>query len=189
MNTSRNFVTLLFDNKSKFITRMDCMLVFLGDLLKVTRNLSLLEHLECLKIETLSSQIDFLDKGVVQKLFTWSGEYAENKKRRVVFSIHLVFLEKKSFASMFVSKLADLNKNGDFEIEYNGIRAMEPMGPRLLSDSYNGDLILLTLLDFEGPLINCGLKELARTSKDTDNVMALVEDATLEGRNKVGFIA
>ncbi|GME84669.1 unnamed protein product [Ambrosiozyma monospora] len=116
----------------KFITVPVCDLKLLSNLFEVTENLKLLERLKCLKISTASSQKDLLDDELAQKLMTWRS----NQKKRVVLSFDLDYLDKNSlFASLFVSKLADLNENGDFEIEYNGIRAMEPLGSRLLSDS------------------------------------------------------
>ncbi|GME75301.1 unnamed protein product [Ambrosiozyma monospora] len=168
-------------NSLEFITFLNCALESLGDVFKWTKNLELLEHLTCLKILTASSQMDLLDEEIVYKLVSWRRECVGNRKKRVVLSFDLNYLDKKSLlASVFVSKLAYFNRNEDFEIVYQGLHASGSLGTHLLSNPYEYDIPLVELLELTNPLDNPALGELVQTAQDADRIMALVEDDTLE---------
>ncbi|GME85177.1 unnamed protein product [Ambrosiozyma monospora] len=179
------------DNDFKFITFLECHYFhLLDDLFKVTENLKLLENLKGLKISITSSNMDWLNDEIIEKLIAWRSECGENEQKRVVLSFRLdYFASDPLFASMFVSKLADLNKNGDFEILYTGMWASESLSSHLLVSSYHDDITLFELLDLMNPLDFSALEQLAQISKDTEKKMALVKEDTIEDRDEINFMA
>ncbi|GME84717.1 unnamed protein product [Ambrosiozyma monospora] len=189
-------------NHLEFITFLGCDLDLLGHLFEVTEELKLLVSLKCLKISTKSSQIDLLSEEMIQKLIAWrchcdcdsdgdcgcdcdgvcgckgECECAGHINKRLVLSFDLDYSDNDS-ASMFFSKLIDLNRNGGFEIENHEIKASEPLCSHLLLDSNNDDITLPQLLNLKSPLDNHGLEDLAHFTIDTDKInTALIEDDT-----------
>ncbi|GME77373.1 unnamed protein product [Ambrosiozyma monospora] len=222
---SNKYLKDLYYNHLQFITFLGCDVALLGHLFEVTEELKLLVRLKCLKISGIfNPEMDLLNQELVQKLIAWrchcdcdcddvchckgECECAGHIKKRVVLSFGLGYLGNDS-ASMFVSRLIDLNRNGDFEIEYHHlIGASELLGSHLLSDSYNRDITLFNsldsknpldnhddditlfkLLDLKNPLDNHGLDDLAQISKHTDRIMTLIEHDTPDDINKPFFIA
>ncbi|GME84567.1 unnamed protein product [Ambrosiozyma monospora] len=173
-------------NSLKFISFLDCDLGSLGELFEVTEDLKLLERLECLKITADSSLMVLLEEEIAQALISWrrdcngicESEYFGHIEKRVVLSFALEYLDKYSLpASMFLSRLTDFNKNGDFEIEYHGIYASRSLGSHLLPGSHYDDITVFNLLEMKNPLDSHRLEELGHISKDTENIiMGEVED-------------
>ncbi|GME80335.1 unnamed protein product [Ambrosiozyma monospora] len=194
------------DNSLNFITHLNCDLWSLGDAFKVTQNLKSLERLRGIKISTTTSSVmHLLDEKTVQKLITWRRRRdceddcdceggcvcASHTKKHVVLSISWdYFLKNSSF--IFVSRLIDLNRNGDFEIECREISSSESLGSHLLSDLHKDEMTLLKLLELKSPLDNIGLEDIAQISKDTDRRMALIEHEIPEDQDiipRINFIA
>ncbi|GMF00872.1 unnamed protein product [Ambrosiozyma monospora] len=149
--------------------------------------------------------MDLLDREWVQKLRSWRShcacdcvgvchckgecECAGYIKKRVVLSFSLDYSDSDS-ASVFVSKLIDLNRNEGFEIEYHEMRAHQPLCLHLLSNSNDDNIRLFELLDLKSPFDNHGLKDLEQITRDTDKInTVLTEDYTPDYQERPAILA
>ncbi|GME86284.1 unnamed protein product [Ambrosiozyma monospora] len=155
-------------NSLKVITHLKCELEFLATLMRLTKNMKLLERLKCLEVTRITNfRIDSFIEVMAKKLKAWRCKGAGNEKRRVVLSF---LLDKFGTDSMLVTKLTDLYNNGDFELKLDGMYATKSLGAHILSDSYEDDIKLSNILELKNPLDSPGLEKLAQVSKVIDQI-------------------
>ncbi|GME96421.1 unnamed protein product [Ambrosiozyma monospora] len=145
---------------------------------------------------TTSSQVELLDEEMAQKLIAWrlgSGSESEGEcdcesecycegdcvcecaghiEKCIVLSFELEYSDKDFlFGSMFISKLADSNINGDFEIELKGLRSRKSLCAYFLASSCDYERTWFKSLDLKNPLDNTQLWELSQLIQNMERKM------------------